>query len=139
MELIEIVEQINTILSKENWLDMEVLGMKGGSLTIIGSTDFTYSHSLEIKFEDVFYMSINMEWKADTSKPFLYLVDSSERIDINQKYRIEQGNTLFKILSEDLETPFYISAKKISFNTDNVLYYRKDNLENNERIADWVQ
>ena len=108
-------------------------------LVLIGSTDFTYGHSLEIKFEEVFHVSVNTEWKTDTSKPVLYLVDDSEGLGINQRYQIEQGNTLFKILSEDLETPFYISAKNISFNTDSVLYYKKDNLESNERIADWVQ
>lgn len=139
MELKETVEQINRILSNESWLDMEVLEMKGGSLVIIGSTDFTYGHSLEIKFAEVFHMSVNTEWKTDTSKPVLYLVDNGESVEINQKYQIEQGNILFKILSEDIETPFYISAKNISFNTDSVLYYKKDNLKSNERIADWVQ
>ncbi len=139
METKEIVQKINAIISKESWLDMEVLEIKGGSLIIIGSTDFTYGHSLEIIFEDVFHISINSEWKTNTSKPVLHLVDIKEGLTINQKYQIEQGNILFKILPEDLEIPFYISARNISFNTDNVLYYKKETLEANERIADWVK
>jgi hypothetical protein len=139
MKIDDKLQKINAIISAESWFDMEVLEMKKGNLLIIGSTDFTYGHSLEVIFEDVFHMCINSEWKTNTNRAVFYLVDNEERIMINKSFQIEQGNILFKIISEDLEEPFYVSAKNINFNTDRVLYYKKDNLEENERIADWVK
>lgn len=139
MKIAEKIQQINSIISKELWFDMEILIRKGGNLSIVGSIDFTYGYSLEIIFLDVFHMSINTEWRTDTSKPVLEVVNGEEAWNVNGKYRIEQGNTLFKIQSEDLDVPFYVAAKDIEFNTDRVLYYKKDILDEGERIADWVQ
>jgi hypothetical protein len=105
----------------------------------MGSIDFSYGHSLEITFEDVYHLSVNRIWRTDTSKPVLKLVEGEEAFSLNKKYSIEQGNVLFKIIPEDINTAFYIAAKGISYNTDKVYYYKKDNLAPNERIADWVK
>lgn len=139
MTIREKVQAINSIIAKEKWLDMEIFHIKGVDLSIIGSIDFTYGHSVEITFIDVFHMSINAEWQTDTSKPVLEIVSGEEEYNVNGKYRIQEGNILFKIASEDLETPFYIAAKDIKFNSDRVLYYKKDNLDDGERMADWVR
>ncbi|WKN43945.1 hypothetical protein [Tunicatimonas pelagia] len=139
MEIKEKVERINTLISRESWLDMEIHGMNGGNLLIAGSVDFTYGHSLEIIFQDIFHMSVNSEWQVDTSKTVLYVVNNGEHVNINISYQIEQGNTLFKIIAKDMKVPFYVSAKDIEFNTDKVLYYKKENLGENERIASWVK
>lgn len=139
MKIKEKVEKINSIISQESWMDMEVLSVKGGNLVIGGSIDFTYGHSLEIIFEDIFYLSINMEWKVDTSKPTLFVADREEAMEVNKAFRVEQGNLIFKLKAEDVEEFFYVAAKNLDFNTDRVLYYFKDNLGENERIADWVK
>ncbi len=139
MEIKEKLKKINFLISKESWLDMEILEIKGGNLVIACSTDFSYGHCLEIKFIDVFHVNINAEWKTDTSKAVLHMANDEECLAVNQNYQIEQGNILFKITAEDLQVPFYISAKNLDYNTDSVLYYKKENLKDNERIADWVQ
>lgn len=138
MDLQKNIDEINAIISQGNWFDMEILERKGGDLIIIGSLDFTYGHSLEIKFGDVFHMTINTEWKVDTVKPVMYIVEGEECFLVNKKYGIEQGYTLFKIIPEGLEFPFYVSAKEIRFSTQKVYYYKKADLDANERIADWV-
>lgn len=139
MELNIIIEQLNSIISKENWLDMEVQNLSGGVLVVAGSTDFTYGHSLEIEFHDVFYMSLNMEWKTDTSKPVFHNLDYNESLSLNSKFQIEKGFSIVKIIAEDFSEPFYVAAKSLFFNTDKVYYYHKDNLGPNERIASWVK
>jgi hypothetical protein len=134
-----ILQEINFIISKYHWLDMEIISTKGGNLVIACSIDFTYGHSLEIIFEDYFYISINSQWQTNTLEKVLYLVTGEEADAINLKYRIEYGYSLFKIKPEYPVAPFYISAKKVVFNTDKVYYYLKDNLLEGERIADWVK
>lgn len=60
------IETINAIIKKEAFYDIEVLKMTGVDLIIAGSTNFTYSHTLEIVFKDVFHMSLNLSWTLDT-------------------------------------------------------------------------
>jgi hypothetical protein len=48
------IEEINSCLKREMWYDFEVLEYKEKCLVVIGSTDFSYSHSIELKFNDVF-------------------------------------------------------------------------------------
>ena len=133
------IDQINALISQNPWMDMEILNLKSNNLTVSGSIDFTYGHSIEIMFEEVFHMSLNSEWKSDTAQPVLHLVEGEEAIQIYQKHQIEQGNFVFKIIAEGFDTPFYIAAKALNFNTDRVLYFKKEKLEANERIADWVR
>lgn len=138
MKVEEKVKYINGIICNESWLDMEVIGMNGGDIRVACSRDFTYGHFLELIFKDVFYLCLNMEWKTDTSKTVLRILNNNKSYELNKKFRIEQGNLLFEISTEDLSEPFYVAAKDFEYNEDRVLYYKKDNLEENERIADWV-
>jgi hypothetical protein len=135
------IEEINSYLKKEMWYDFEILEYKENCLIIIGSTDFTYSHSIEIKFEDVFLSHFNTEWKSDTTKNVIEVVSGDEARIINVKNRVEQGYILFKFIPEDMEENcfFYIAAKNITYNIDTVLYSYKESLNENERIADWVK
>jgi hypothetical protein len=41
--------------------------------------------------------------------------------------------------TEDCENDVIIAAEKISYNTDTVFYYLRENLGDNERIADFVK
>ncbi len=135
------IEEINSYLKKEMWYDFEILEYKKNCLTIIGSTDFTYSHSIEIKFEDVFLSHFNTEWKSDTTKNVIEVVSGDEARIINVKNRVEQGYILFKFIPEDMEKNcfFYIAAKNITYNIDTVFYSYKESLNENERIANWVK
>lgn len=132
------IEAVNSTISKEPFFDIEVLKMTGVDLVVAGSKDFSYSHSLEIIFKDVFHMCINSKWSIDTEIPFVRILEGDEAYQYNEKYDVEQGNIIFSLSVEDMETTFYIVAKDIEFNEDNVLYFRKENLEKGERFADWV-
>lgn len=141
MTIVEKINAINAIVKKQSWYDFEVQDLKGNNLTVIGSLDFSNNHTLEITFTDVFHMSLNTSWSSDTSEKVLLLAEGEEARKINLKFRIEQGNFLFRFIPEDFgeDTGFYIAAKDLSFNTDTVYYYKKDDLKAGERIADWVK
>jgi hypothetical protein len=134
------VNEINDFLKKEMWFDFEMLEYKKNILTVVGSTDFSYSHNIEIYFKDVFSIHCNSEWKSDTSKNIIEIVQGDTAKKINIENKIEQGYTLFKLIPEDMneESFFYIAARDLEYNTDCVLYHKKTDLKDNERIADWV-
>lgn len=136
-EIKDIVRQIDQEIRKEKWFDFHVTHYGGGRLTVAGSTDLTYSHNLEIVFDEVFFVSgIFAGWRSDTAH-VVFSLPGNER-DLNQKFEIEQGYQLFIFMANDFKNDFIVAAKNVSFNTNTVYYYNRSDLKENERIADFV-
>lgn len=134
----EIVHLIDSIIRKDVWLDFHVYKYDGHNLIIAGSTDLCYYHQLEIVFEGVFFFhGFFSGWHSDTSQPVFVLPDNVD--ELNLQFEIEQGYTLFMFKAEDYKNNVIVAAEKISFNTDTVFYYLRENLEPNQRIADFVK
>jgi hypothetical protein len=132
------VKEINGLIRKELWFDFHVFKYDGRSLTIAGGPDLCYYHQLEIIFENVFFFhGFFAEWKSDTSQPVFVLPDNE--VQLSLQFEIEEGYMLFMFRTEDCENDVIIAAEKISYNTDTVFYYLRENLGDNERIADFVK
>lgn len=130
----EIDEQIRTRL----WFDFHVFHYDGHRLVVAGSIDLCYYHEMEVIFENVFFIrGFFNGWHSDTSKPVFIQTDNVSTF--NTEFEIEQGYTLFIFKTEDYEKDVIIAAEKVSFNTDTVFYYERDDLEGNQRIADFVK
>ena len=133
-----IVLDIDSIIRKHLWFDFHVLSYDGRKLIIAGSEDLCYYHKLEVIFENVFFFKGYFDgWMSDTSAPVFILEERAT--ELNGKYEITQGNRVFIFRTEDYRNDVIIAAKSISFNTDTVFYYLRDDLKENERIADFVK
>lgn len=138
MNINQKIKTINRIVMSEPFFDFEIAKMNGVDLTLVGSKDFSYCHTLEIIFKDVFHVSMNSKWSVDTGNPFLFIPTDKEQFDFNVKFDVERGNIIFAFVAENFLTSFYIASKDLEFNTDVVLYYKKEDLQPGERLADWV-
>jgi len=136
-DLKSIASEIDKKIRLHNWFDFHVLKYDCNTLSIAGGTDLTYYHTLELVFEDVFFVSGFFQgWHTNTSKPAFWLEDDKL---MNEKYEINQGCRLFIFEAEDYINRIIVAAKKISFNSDIVYYYDRPDLKDNERIADFVK
>ena len=134
-----IVKQIDDYIRQNAWFDFHLWRYDGRKLIISGSTDLTYYHKLEIIFTDVFFASTFFDgWNSDTNKPVIEIPEYELNIELNTKFEIEQGYQIFIINTEDYKNDIYIAAKEIEFNTDTVFYYQRENLGDNERLADFL-
>lgn len=134
----DMTRKIDALIRKETWFDFHVLSYDGYKLTVGGSIDLTYYHTLELIFEDVFFVSGFFNgWRSDTGQAVFQIPDNE--IELNNKFEIEEDYQLFVFRSEDYQNDIYIAANTISFNTDTVFYYERQNLKSNERIADFVK
>lgn len=134
----EIVREIDRIIRQQLWFDFHVLKYDGRNLTIAGSVDLCYYHQLEIIFEDVFFFQGYFnEWRSDTTQPVFILPDNE--VELNMQYEIEEGYSLFIFKTEDFKNDVIVAAEKITYNTDTVFYYYRENLKDNERMADFVK
>jgi hypothetical protein len=132
------VQEIDGLIRKELWFDFYVFRYDGRSLTIAGGSDLSYCHQLEIIFENVFFFhGFFSGWKSDTSQPVFTLPENEA--ELNFRFEIEQGYMLFIFKAEDCKNDVIIAAEKISYNTDTVFYYLRENLGDNERLADFVK
>lgn len=105
-------------------------------LTLAGSFDFSYYHDIEITFDDVSFISCpGSVFKVDTFR--LATQEESKLL-----YEISHGyNEHTAICLEDnmFKTKFFITANDLNYSLAKVYYYQRENLQPNERIADWAR
>jgi hypothetical protein len=132
------VLNIDLEIRRHEWFDFHVLNFDGSKLTIAGSDDLTYYHTLEIIFEDIFFVSAFFQgWHSNTKERTFLLPDNEK--ETNEKFEIEQGYQLFIFRTEEYTNDVMIAARNLSFSTDTVYYYERPDLKANERIADFVK
>lgn len=117
------VLEIDSIIRQNPWFDFHITKYDGYNLTLVGSIDLTYFHTLEIIFEEVFFVSSFFEgWRTETSEVVIEIpIDETEK-ELNKKFEIQQGYQLFIIHPEDFKNRIYIAAKRIAYRTDKVNY-----------------
>ncbi|AWA31042.1 hypothetical protein HYN48_13645 [Flavobacterium magnum] len=131
------VEKIDSLIRDNLFFDFHVFSYDTKKLILAGSENLTYYHTLEIIFEDVFFVSgIFAQLKTD-NKSTVFSIPEDQHL-LNLTYEIEQGYHLFTLKAEDFKSNFIIAAKSISFNTDTVYYYNRKDLKPNERIAYFI-
>ena len=124
MNIQEKIDKINNFIANMSWCDFEVHSLHKGCLSIVGSIDLSYFHNIEICFHGFFFVSSVFDWKSDTSKPVLSLMEGELAERINLQYHVEIGNHVFKFITEydDSETNCVIVARDITYNTQTVKY-----------------
>ncbi|HUC82270.1 MAG TPA: hypothetical protein VMR70_15300 [Flavisolibacter sp.] len=129
-----IVEEIDSIIRTNLWFDFHVLSYDHNRLIVAGGKDLSYYHSIEVIFEEVFFVSAVFQcWHSDTKQTVFTERTNSE--EINLQFAIEKGFRVFAYKAEDYNQEMVIAAKHISYNTDTVYYYPRADLKENERYA----
>ncbi len=111
-------------------------------LILIGSGDISYYHQIEIIFHNVSYISCPTMFRvAKIRKATSREQEAIRRLLVNdcdfEKDIIFCIET--DIDDEEIHQKHYIVAEKIEYNNDFVYHYKRENLKENERIAEWVR
>ena len=117
-EIKDIMEKVNRFLSRQLWMDFEIIEYSKQSMKIIGSIDISALPVMELIFEDVFFASTVFNWATDTRKTVISLLEGKDAKAVNMNYRVEQGYHIIKIAPEDYPEEFgcIFGVKKIYFN-----------------------
>jgi len=125
----KVVDEINALLMRQQWMDFTVSELDGSSLLVEGGLSIHRPRpwDIEITFESVFCISLPVEWKTDTSKPPLALLTGDEAHEINRRFDVAQGNHVFRFTPEDYPPDFgcIIAAEKISYRLPETSVLRK--------------
>ncbi|MCI5057799.1 MAG: hypothetical protein MRY83_16915 [Flavobacteriales bacterium] len=116
------IDEINTFLSNNNWMDFRVKSFANDSLILLGSTDFYYQHDIKIVFEGVSSLSLRTEWVSSPDKPVFSLIEGSESFDLIRDFEIENINTIIGIKADDIAKKFFIACQNLQIDTSTVIY-----------------
>lgn len=119
----EIIAAINQKVASMTYCELSMRSLSSNALSIVGSEDILYFYDFEIRFLDVHTVVCNTDWKLDTSKELISIIDDTpEALVLNERYRVEIGNTIFRLGSDD-ELVFYVIADGILFIDETVKLY----------------
>jgi hypothetical protein len=114
-------KEIDKIIRQQLWYDFHIINYDGNDLTVVGSIDLSYFHTLEIIFKNVFFVHGFLQgWHSDTSKTVFETPENPQ--ELNLKYEIEQGHQLFIFKTEYYKNDVIIAAKSISYKAEKVNY-----------------
>ncbi|QUI20785.1 hypothetical protein HZI73_00525 [Vallitalea pronyensis] len=141
-----IYDALNKELQQVNIEEFEILSLSMyGELTIIGSFDSSYHHELEIYIKNPSYISLPKYFESPTFR----LATLQEKKDLEKERLFSKGldGTVICIeldrqLAEEFDQPFekhYIIAENFTYKFGLVYHYKRENLEEGERIAEWVK
>lgn len=111
--------------------DFTVAKSDQGSLLILGSTDFTYYHRVEIEFTGVSFHDL-----PETFSHAEFLLSPSDAdADADEPRNVYVfGESLV-----DMRTEYRIRARAVAVRLGTVYYYDRKDLKPGERIAPWVK
>lgn len=108
------INRINQYLREQLWMDFEMCNMNGGELELYGYLDEAGETKIKIIFELPYMVSCNFFFTYEGGrKDFISIVDGEEEYQMNKKYGITQGNSIFKITNVNAETDMFIAAQGI--------------------------
>lgn len=110
------VEEINSSVREQLWMDFEVSQFDGNDLVIGGAISLSYKKNfITIVLKQVEFMQIRYTWNTNTELNFLGVVDSLELV--NYKIFSRLDCTIFEIVSEDYGS-MYVAAEDIQYDFD---------------------
>lgn len=117
------IQRIYEIISERFYLEFKFYSYDNNNLTIVGSEDLLYFHEFEINFKNVFAISAPSFWRLKDNMNVIELLNQApEMRDLNLRYRVEQGNKIFKFVTDD-NVPCYIICEDVEVEEKVVKYY----------------
>lgn len=112
--LIGEMNKANKYLKEQLWMDFEMCNMSGGELELYGYLDEAGENKIKIVFLQPYMVSCNFFFTYEgNQKNFLSIVEGEEAYQINKKYGITKGNTIFRISNVDVATDMIVVARNI--------------------------
>lgn len=117
----EAVSKINEYIECQFHLEMCFYEYKMYSLTVVGSEDLIYYHTIEIRFNDVDIISGKVDWHMNTKEISFGILSDEKLYEFTVKHHVLKDYSVFYFIDEDgLYT--YIVAKSVAMNLNTVKY-----------------
>jgi hypothetical protein len=121
------------------WL-WEVQEWRGRRLLVIGDTDLTYHHTVEVEFNGVEYAALPSDFEDAHFRLASHLETEAIEAAVG---RLDDDVTVWAIDAEGLSafTPasFFVCATEVRVSRGLVYHYWPDSIAEGERVAPWIE
>lgn len=125
-----IVAEIDAFIRTNRlWFDFHVFKFEHNKLIIAGSTDLSYYHEMEIIFENV----------LSYSGPFSTWMSKVDEVVFEKLDTQDHHSPVFRFKTDTPQEEVIIAAEKVSYNTNSVLYYYREDVPENAQLAYFVK
>lgn len=105
--LVQRVRNIDEQLRKYPWIDFEVWEYAGSDLKVVGCLDTSDPYDVELRFVDVSFVSIPMEWKTNTSDVVISVATGEIERQLNLRFQNEVEHVCYLLKPEGFQEDFY--------------------------------
>lgn len=134
-----IINALQKEIQTNNIFEFRISKLKeDGTVIIVGCFDLSYHHSIEIIIKETTYISCPITF----SNARFRLATEAEKEHLKTNLVSEWNDLIICIiLDEDTDEPtkHFIFGEEIQYTIGNVYHYRRENLQDGERLADWIK
>jgi len=112
--MLEKIKYINNYINDHLWMDFEVCSIGRSKLQIYGYIDESEEDKILIEFEFPYAFDGVFSFSYDGEGDFISIVEGNEAYDLNVKYSVIKGNTIFKISNINISKDILIVAQNIT-------------------------
>ncbi|MCV9948573.1 hypothetical protein [Paenibacillus sp. BT-177] len=128
--------QLNEILSQNNIDHYYIYDYTSRpKLVLAGSFDFSYYHNIEITFYEVSFLSC--PGGVFSIECFRLANDKELEMLKTVSYGFLEGPVIC-MEDQTFGTRFFIAAESLDYELKTVFYYKRENLQPHESVAEWV-
>lgn len=107
------INMINGYLKKRLRMNFKVNHIAGSAVEISGYSDEGEKGKMRIVFSRPYMVQCAFSFTYKGKGGFMSLAAHDEKVELNKKYGIIKGNTIFRISNEDVNDVMYIAAEGI--------------------------
>lgn len=97
------IAELDLLLRQYSWADFRVGSYIEPTLTIGITVTLSQTPDIIVRFDEPFFVSLPYSWRSDTSKQVAGILDGTLAQEVNIRYRVEIGTTLFFFHPEDFD------------------------------------
>ncbi|VTS00654.1 hypothetical protein [Tuwongella immobilis] len=109
------IAELDHLLRQCLWADFRIESYIDSTLTLGITVTLSQTSDIIVRFEDPFFVSLPYSWTSDTSKQVAGILEGALAKEVNPRFRVEMGTTLFFFHPEDYDDGFLCLIGASSF------------------------
>lgn len=107
------INKLNNYLNTQLWMDFEMCNIDRGEIILFGYLDELDENKIKVVFKHPYMISCNLSLVYDGEGEFITIVEGDEARQINSKYGVTVGNTIFRIKGANVQGYMFIIAEEV--------------------------
>ena len=108
------IKYINNFMKSQLWMDFEMCNMGRAKLELYGFLDEAEEEKILIEFKLPYMVDGVFAFSYEGEGDFISVVEGNEAYDLNAKYGVTKGNTIFKISNISICKDILIAAQNLN-------------------------